>query len=44
MEVWRENDKVDKIDPVIATIITLSGATLFKVDKNIYEERGLLSV
>lgn len=44
MEVWRENDKVDKIDPVIATIITLSGATLFKVDKNIYEERGLISV
>lgn len=42
MEVWRENDKVDKIDPLIATIITLSGATLFKPDKNIYEERGML--
>lgn len=44
MDVWRENDKVDKIDPLIATIITLSGATLIKVEKNIYEERGLLSL
>lgn len=44
MEIWRENDKVDKIDPLIATIITLSGATLFKLEKNIYEERGMISV
>lgn len=43
MEVYRENDKVDKIDPLIATIITLSGATLFKNERNIYEERGLAS-
>lgn len=44
MDIWRENDKVDKIDPLIATIIMLSGATLFKVERNIYEERGLLSI
>jgi phage terminase large subunit-like protein len=44
MEIWRENDKVDKIDPLISTIITLSGATLIRVEKNIYEARGLLSV
>lgn len=44
MEVWRENDKVDKIDPLIATIITLSGATLIRAEQNIYDERGLLSV
>lgn len=44
MDIWRENDKVDKIDPLIATIITMSGAVLINVDSNIYEERGLLSV
>ena len=44
MEVYRENDKVDKIDPLISLIIGLSAATLFKVVKNIYEDRGLLSV
>jgi len=44
MEVWRENDKIDKIDPLISTIITLSGATLIRVDKNIYDERGMMSV
>lgn len=44
MDIWRENDKVDKIDPLIATIITLSGATLIKADRNIYEERGMISV
>lgn len=44
MEVYRENDKVDKIDPLIAAIITMSGATLIKLERNIYEERGLLSV
>lgn len=44
MDVWRENDKVDKIDPLISTIITLSGATLIRVEKNIYEERGMISI
>jgi phage terminase large subunit-like protein len=44
MEVYRENDKVDKIDPLVATIITMSGATLIKQERNVYEERGLLSV
>lgn len=44
MEIYRENDKVDKIDPLISLIIGLSAATLFKVVKNIYEERGMLSV
>lgn len=44
MDIWRENDKVDKIDPLIATIIGLSAATLFKVEKNVYDERGMLSV
>lgn len=44
MDIWRENDKVDKIDPLIATIIMLSGATLIKVEKNIYNERGMLSI
>lgn len=42
MEVYRENDKVDKIDPLIATIITLSGATLIRLEFNIYEQRGLI--
>lgn len=44
MDIWRENDKVDKIDPLISTIITLSGATLIKVEKNIYDERGMISI
>lgn len=44
MKVYRENDKIDKIDPLISTIIGLSGATLIKPDRNIYEERGLLSI
>lgn len=44
MDIFRENDKTDKIDPLIATIIALSGATLFKAEKNIYEERGMLSI
>lgn len=34
--------KVEKIDPLIATILALSGATLQKVEKNIYESRGML--
>lgn len=44
MDIFRENDKVDKIDPLIATIIALSGATLFSVEQNIYESRGMISV
>lgn len=46
MEVYRDpnNWKVDKIDPLISTIIALSGATLIKNERNIYEERGLFSV
>jgi phage terminase large subunit-like protein len=44
MEIYRENDKVDKIDPLISLVIGLSAATLFKVVKNIYEERGLITV
>ena len=42
VRVVRENPKTDKIDPLISTIITLSCATLQKVDANIYEERGML--
>ena len=38
------NVKTDKIDPLIATINALSLATLVKVDKNVYELRGLLSI
>ena len=34
--------KVEKIDPLIGTILALSGTTLQKVDKNIYEKRGML--
>jgi hypothetical protein len=34
--------KNDRIDPLIATILALSGATLIKVEKNIYEDRGMI--
>ena len=44
MDVWRENPKVDKIDPLKAVIFALAGVTLFKDDYNPYEERGLLSL
>lgn len=44
MEIYRENDKVDKIDPLISAIIGLSAATLFKVETNVYESRGMLSI
>ena len=36
--------KVDKIDPLIATILALSAATLIKVDVNIYEKRGMITI
>lgn len=46
MQVYRDpnNSKVDKIDPLIATIIALSGATLIKQDESIYNERGMISI
>lgn len=44
MEITRENPKLDKIDPVISTIIALSCATLISVDTNIYDERGMLFI
>lgn len=46
MDVYRDpsNWKVDKIDPLIATIIALSGATLIKNERNVYEDRGIFSV
>lgn len=44
MEVYRVNDKTDKIDPLISLIISLSSATLFKAEKNVYEYRGMLSI
>lgn len=39
--VYRENPQTEKIDPLIATIIALSCATLQKIDVNIYESHGL---
>ena len=46
MDVYRDpnNWKTEKIDPLIATIIALSGATLIKIERNVYEDRGLFSV
>ena len=44
MQVFRDssNYKTDKIDPLIATIIALSGATLQKQDQFIYNDRGMI--
>lgn len=44
MMVFRDNgkSKTDKIDPLIATIIALSGATLQKPDSFIYNDRGMV--
>ena len=42
MQVYRDNPKTDKIDPLISLIITVSAATLGKVEKNVYDERGLI--
>lgn len=42
--VYKEDYKTEKIDPLIALIINLSGATLQKVEGNIYEQRGMLSI
>jgi phage terminase large subunit-like protein len=44
MQVYRDNPKTDKIDPLISLIITLSAATLGKIEKNIYEERGMMFI
>ena len=41
MKVVRDNDKTDKIDPLISAIIGMSCATLQKITQNIYESRGL---
>ena len=43
-DVWRENPKVDKIDPLKATIFALAGVTLFKQDYNPYDHRGLMTL
>ena len=42
--VYRDTSAVknDRIDPLIATILALSGATLIKLETNIYEERGMI--
>lgn len=42
VKITRERPDTDKIDPIIATIISLSCATLQKVEKDPYEERGIL--
>jgi phage terminase large subunit-like protein len=42
IQIVRENSAIDKIDPLVATIIAMSCATLQKVDTNIYESRGLI--
>jgi phage terminase large subunit-like protein len=45
MKIVKDSAKTDKIDPIIATIIALSCATLQKpVDENPYEKRGLICV
>lgn len=44
--VYRDPNKVDveKIDPLIATLLGLSGATLQKIEKNVYDGRGMQSL
>ena len=46
MMVYRDKlgIKTDRIDPLIATILGISGATLIKNAENVYESRGLLSI
>lgn len=39
--IYRDNVQTEKIDPLIATVIALSCATLQKVEVNIYESHGL---
>ena len=44
--VYRDpgSSKIDRIDPLIATILALSGATLIRPDSNIYEKRGIIRI
>jgi len=42
VQIYREDVRNDKIDPLISLIIALSAATLLNPDKNVYEERGFL--
>lgn len=44
--VYRDpgSSKVDRIDPLIATILALSGATLIRPNVNIYEKRGIIRI
>lgn len=42
MQIYREDVRNDKIDPLIALIIALSAATIGKVERNVYNERGIL--
>lgn len=46
MQVFRDssNYKTDKIDPLIATIIALSGATLQKQEEFVYNNRGMIFI
>jgi len=46
MQVFRDssNYKTDKIDPLIATIIALSGATLQKQEGFVYNDRGMIFI
>jgi phage terminase large subunit-like protein len=45
VKIVRENDKTDKIDPLVATIIALSCATLQEpIDENPYETRELITL
>lgn len=42
MQVYREDPRNDKIDPLISLIIAVSSATFGSLETNIYEERGFL--
>lgn len=42
LQVFRDNPKTEKIDPLIALVIALSGATLGKVEKSVYDDRDIL--
>lgn len=43
IHVGRESDKTDKIDPLIATLVALSGITLFEDDRSVYDKRGVIT-
>lgn len=42
LQVFRDNPKTDKIDPLISLIIAVSAATFGRLETNVYDERGLL--